>query len=90
MTKMSDSKPLEPEVIIAKTEKDVISASGSKYCPVPLNSRIKDIITEKGKFAIVGLPCQIHGVRKYELINKELKNKILFHFGLFSQAVLLS
>ncbi len=83
VTKMNQHKPLEPEVFIARSKQDIISASGSKYCPVPLNVGLKNIFNEKGKFAIVGLPCHIHGVRKLELINKKLRNKIALYLGLF-------
>jgi len=83
VTKMNKINPLEPEVFLARTVKEVLSASKSKYCPVPLNVGIKDIMNKNGKFAIVGLPCHIHGIRKAEMINKRLKEKIKFHLGLF-------
>ena len=47
-----------------------VSATKSKYCPVPANVRIKKILRRNGKFAVVGLPCHIHGVRKAEMLNK--------------------
>jgi len=83
VTKMSRYRPLEPEVFIARTKEEIISASGSKYCPVPLNVGLKNILKEDGKFAVVGLPCHIHGIRKFEMINRELRKKILLHLGLF-------
>jgi len=83
VTRMSRKKPLEPEAFIAKTKKEIISASGSKYCPVAANVIIKKIRNERGKFAVVGLPCHIHGVRKAELFDTELKEKIVLHLGLF-------
>lgn len=83
VTRMSQHKPLEPEVFIARSKEEIISASGSKYCPVPVNIGLKKILNEKGKFAIVGLPCHMHGVRKLEMINKKLQDKIALHLGLF-------
>lgn len=83
ITKMSDSSPLEPEGFIARTKKEVISASKSKYCPVPVNLAIKSIIKEEGRFAAVGLPCHIEGLRKAELVNKQLAHKLVLHLGLF-------
>lgn len=83
ITKMNQDMPLEPEVIIARCKEEIISASGSKYCPVPANIRLKNILEEEGKFAVVGLPCHIHGVRKYEMVNEKLQDKIVLHFGLF-------
>jgi len=63
VTRMSASKPLEPEVFIARSKKEIISASRSKYCPVPLNLILKKVMDSTEKFAIVGLPCHIHGIR---------------------------
>lgn len=80
---MRKDRPLEPEAIIAKTKGEIISASKSKYCPVALNVALKQILKENGKFAIVGLPCHIHGVRKAEIVNEKLEEKIVLRIGLF-------
>lgn len=83
VTRMSEKNPLEPEVIIARTKEEIISASGSKYCPVPANIALKEILKGDGKFAVVGLPCHIHGIRKAEMLNEKLKEKVVLHLGLF-------
>ena len=82
VTKMNDAHPLDPEVFIARTKDEIISASKSKYCPVPANTALKDILKENGRFATVGIPCHIEAIRKAELINKELAKKIVLHLGL--------
>ena len=84
VTRMNQYSPLEPEVIIARTKEEIISAMGSKYCPVPANIGLKEILDSKEgeKFAVVGLPCHIHGIRKAEQINKKLREKIVLHLGL--------
>ncbi len=83
VTKMSDAHPLEPEVFIARTKDELISASKSKYCPVPANIVLKTILKENGRFATVGLPCHIQGIRKAQIINRRLAKKIILHLGLF-------
>ena len=70
VTKMSEQNPLEPQPFIARTKEQIISAAKSKYCPVPANIALKEILKEDGKFAVVGLPCHVHGIRKAEAINK--------------------
>ncbi len=80
---MSSSKPFEPEVFIAKSVDELINAAGSKYCPVPVNAIIKRLLLEPGRYALVGLPCHIEGIRKAEITNPELARKVVFHFGLF-------
>jgi len=85
VTRMKKDYPLIPEPFIARTKEEIISAMGSKYCPVPANIVLKEIIkSKKGeKFAVVGLPCQIMGIRKAEKLNKKLRDKIVLHIGLF-------
>jgi coenzyme F420 hydrogenase subunit beta len=83
VTKMSLSNPLEPEVTIATTKEDIKSASQSKYCPVPVNAAIEKVLSENKRFAVVGLPCHIHGIRKAEMLNRKLKERIILHLGLF-------
>ena len=83
VTKMSDENPLEPQPFIARTKEEIISAYKSKYCPVPANVALSEIIKEEGRFAVVGLPCHIHGVRKAESANKKLKEKVVLHVGIF-------
>ena len=85
VTMMNRENPVEPESFIARTKEEVIGASKSKYCPVPANVALKEILNapDNEKFAVVGLPCHIHGIRKAELINKRLKDKIIFHLGIF-------
>jgi coenzyme F420 hydrogenase subunit beta len=89
VTRMNKDKPLEPEPFIARTEKEIFEAMGSKYCPVPTNVILKDILEAKNgeRFAFVGLPCHIHGLRKAEQINKELKKKIVLSIGIFCSHV---
>jgi coenzyme F420 hydrogenase subunit beta len=84
VTKMNKSSPLEPVSYIARTKEEIIDSMGSKYCPVPLNKGLKDILEapKDQKFAVVGLPCQIQGIKKMEQINKTLKNKIVFTIGI--------
>jgi coenzyme F420 hydrogenase subunit beta len=85
ITVMDDGNPLRPHSFIARTQEEIISSVGAKYCPVPVNIMLKEILnTQEGqKFAIVGMPCQIQGIRKAELVNKYLKKKIVLHLGLF-------
>jgi coenzyme F420 hydrogenase subunit beta len=82
VVKMDKMNPLEPVSFIARTKEDLISASKSKYCPVSLNRGLKQILSEEGKFAVVGLPCHIHGIRKAEAALGCLKTKIVLHVGL--------
>jgi len=83
VTRMSKRHPLRPETVIARTSEEILSASTSKYCPVAPNTVIRRLRSEKGKFAVVGLPCHIHGLRYLEALDPRLKSKICLHLGLF-------
>jgi len=87
ITKMNEENPLHPQPFIARTEKDIILAAKTKYCPVPANIALRDIIDEEGKYAVVGLPCHLHGIRKAEMSNNELKNRIILHIGILCSGV---
>lgn len=88
VTRMQKDKPLIPEPFIARTKNELLSAMGSKYCPVPTNTILKEILNSKEgeKFAVVGLPCHIMGIRKAEMLNKKLQDKIVLHVGIFCQS----
>jgi len=89
VTRMKKDKPLEPEPFIARTKDEIIEAAKSKYCPVPANIALKEILKAKDgeRFAVVGLPCHIQGIRKAETVSKRLKEKIVLHLGLFCNHV---
>jgi coenzyme F420 hydrogenase subunit beta len=82
VTRMNGQDPLEPEAFVARTVDDVISASKSKYSPVAANVALKEISRENGRFAVVGLPCHIHGIRKAEEASKVLRKRIVLRIGL--------
>lgn len=82
VVRMKRDKPLETEAFIARTKKTILQASKSKYCPVASNEILKQILKENGRFAVVGLPCHIHGIRKAIEVNKKLKERIVLTIGL--------
>lgn len=85
VTRMKKDVPLEPEPFIARTKEDIIDASKSKYCPVHVNIMLREIINTKDgeRFAVVGLPCHIQGLRKAQKINQKLRDKVILCLGLF-------
>lgn len=72
-----------PEVFIAKSREDILSAKSSKYCPVSFHGIVEEVLKTDGKIVIVGLPCHIHSLRKFGTIKKELKNKVIGYFALY-------
>lgn len=84
VTRMKKNNPLEPEPFIARSREEILEAAKSKYSPVPVNKLIQEIQKAEGeRFAVVGLPCHLHGIRKAEIMDKSLEDKIILHLGLF-------
>jgi len=83
LTYMSKKDPLRTEIKIARTKEDILSARGSKYNISPVGIKIKEIMKEKGKFAIVGLPCHILAFKKVAKYNEKISKKIALYIGLF-------
>jgi len=75
--------PIQPKAILATTTEEIIEAAGSKYCSAHLGEPLSKICKRDGKFAVVGLPCHIHGIRKWEQMNPGIREKIVLHFGLY-------
>lgn len=86
VTKMTnnDNSP-SPEPFIARTKEEILEASRSKYCPVPANVALKQLLQlpVSDKIAVVGLPCHLNGIRKAEENSERLKKRIVLHLGLF-------
>jgi coenzyme F420 hydrogenase subunit beta len=83
VTRMRQDRPLEPEPFVARTREEILEATRSKYCPVAANLGLQYILQNEGKYAVVGLPCHLHGIRKSERINQKLKERIVLHLGIF-------
>ena len=82
VTSMDPSNPLQPMSILATTKEEVIEASRSKYCPVTIAEALRKIFNTEGRYAVVGLPCHIHGIRKAEQVLPHLRGRVVLHFGL--------
>ena len=69
--------------ILAENVSVIKECAQSKYCITPSMSVLQEIRKKKGRFAVVALPCQIHGLRKLEKVDPSLSNKIAYIFGLY-------
>ena len=67
----------EFEPFIAENREQIIAAAQSKYVILPVNQVIREIKQSGKKVAYVGLPCQIHGMRKAMEKNTWLKDQIV-------------
>jgi len=80
---MDKDEPYRTKGILATTPQEILEAAKSKYCITPSMDVLKQLRKMKGKFAVVALPCQIHGLRKLEEVDQSLSEKIFCILGLF-------
>jgi len=83
VTRMNPESPLEPQTFLATTEEQIFEAKGSKYCPVAANISLRDALASEGRYALVGLPCHIHGLRKAQIRNRKLREKVPICISIF-------
>lgn len=79
VVRMNKEKPWLPEVVVARTREEVLEAAQSKYTIVPVNAVLRNI--RQGSYVFVGLPCQVHGLRKAMTIDKKLSKRIKYVIG---------
>ncbi|MEN6426443.1 MAG: Coenzyme F420 hydrogenase/dehydrogenase, beta subunit C-terminal domain [Phycisphaerales bacterium] len=82
VTRMREDNPLRPEPFVARTKDDILSAAGSKYCPVAAGAALHEILRTRGRFAVVGLPCHIQGIRKAEQHMPKLAERIRYRIAI--------
>ncbi len=84
----SDSTDLwKGKPFIARTKEEILLAGKSKYVVSSTNALLKDLL-DGGRYAVVGLPCQIQGLVKASQFNKKLADAIVIKIGLFCHAAL--
>lgn len=82
ISQKNDNKT-EYEARIVYSVDEIKSAAQSKYKLIPTNAIIGELKKLDGKFAYVGLPCQIQGLRKAMSNDVVLQEKIYVTIGLF-------
>ncbi|MFN8392381.1 MAG: Coenzyme F420 hydrogenase/dehydrogenase, beta subunit C-terminal domain [Bdellovibrionota bacterium] len=76
------------EAFIARTKTEILEARGSKYAITPTNVAFQEIANVPGRYAIVGLPCQIHGFHNAAALDRRLKERVVLTIGLLCHAVI--
>ncbi len=71
---------------IARSREEILAATKSKYAIAPTNIVLEEIRKKPGRYAAVGLPCQIHGFHKASKINPLIKERLVLTIGLFCHA----
>jgi len=87
VTGMDQQHPWRTQPMLARTPDEIRQAAGSKYQICPSLAALKQAKPGE-RLAVVGLPCQVHGLRKLMASGeaKTLSKSIVFILGLFCGA----
>ncbi|MRR06793.1 MAG: 4Fe-4S dicluster domain-containing protein, partial [Deltaproteobacteria bacterium] len=88
VTTMPQDGSLRPNPVLARTREEILSAQGSKYCPVASNSVLRQIIPNES-IATVGISCQMHGIYNLATVHSALTAGVNYRIGLFCDRTLL-
>lgn len=83
VTKMDEIDPSRTKTFIAGTAREILQARQSKYTISSTNTALSEVAKNPGRYAYVGLPCQIHGLRQWAALNKKIARRIQYVIGLF-------
>ena len=81
-----ETVPWKGKPILARTKEQLLSTMKSKYAICPTNMMLKEVLETEGRYALVGLPCQIHGYLKAARLNRKIRDRIVLSIGLFCHA----
>lgn len=74
--------------IMARSRQEILSAMKSKYAISPTNAVLAEVWKTPGRYALVGLPCQIHGFIKAANLDARIKERVVLTIGLFCHAAI--
>ncbi len=80
--------PWRGKPMVAKTKEELLSTMKSKYAISPTNESLAFVRENPGRYAMVGLPCQIHGLLKASELDPRIKERVVLSIGLFCHAAI--
>lgn len=82
---MNRERPWVVEPRIASTASEMLDAAKSKYCVVPSNVMLREALKGGMRLGMVGVPCQIEGIRKVQMIRRprRVADSVKLTIGIF-------
>ena len=77
------SNPLEATAVVCQTPAAVAACRGSKYNVVAVNTLLRRVLDEPGRYAVVGLPCHVQGLRLAQRRSRRLRERVVLSLGIF-------
>lgn len=85
---MNQNSPPRGEPILINNTKQLLEAQKSKYTPIPILCKLKELKDSDKAIAIVGLPCHMHGLLKYVDLISSLKKRRIIKLGLICERIM--
>ncbi|PIR52683.1 coenzyme F420 hydrogenase, partial [Candidatus Peregrinibacteria bacterium CG10_big_fil_rev_8_21_14_0_10_49_10] len=79
--RLGKNVPYKAEPILARTPEDVLACAQSVYSVSPVNTILEKLEHEEGPLAYVGLPDQVAGIRKLQMIGHPSVKHIQYVLG---------
>ncbi len=96
VTDVDPDEPARGLGVVARTEEELRRSQQSRYTTAPTLAALQQIQNDDGPFAVVGLPCQVHSIRKRQLMDPRWGPRLpiliglLCHYNLPWEAVRLA
>jgi coenzyme F420 hydrogenase subunit beta len=84
----SEEEPYRGIPKVVTSREGVLAAAQSRYSISPLNTTLNEIAALPGKYAYVGLPCQVHSIRKLQAAGHPAAAKIEYVIGIYCGNIL--
>ena len=69
--------------MVCRTPAEVAACRGSKYNVVAVNTLLRRVLDEPGRYAVVGLPCHVQGLRLAQRRSRRLRERVVLSLGIF-------
>jgi len=80
---LSAANALAVEPRLARSAAEIAACRGSKYNMVAMNTALRALLDEPGRYALVGLPCHLQGLRLAQRRYPRLRERVVFSLGIF-------
>lgn len=85
---MNQNSPPRGEPILINSTEQLFEPQKSKYTPIPILRKLKDLKNSDKAIAIVGLPCHMHGLLKLINLVPNLKKLHFIKLGLICERIM--
>lgn len=76
-------RPLQHDIMIARTKSELLDSAGSKYYPLPVGAHFGSLTGRNRRYAVVLLGCHMRSLRLFEQLRADVSESIVLRIGLF-------